>query len=166
MIRAEVGVSGRGKWLAAGVGLLLCAANVQAADGLKLSNAVFQEVQVTAADGTITHKTVSATNVVPGTEVIYVISYDNTGGPAAENVVITNPIPVDLRYVDAQGAPAVSGVSVDHGKSFAALASLTVPGADGKPRAAQAADATDLRWVIDKLPSGGKGSVSFKAQVK
>ena len=37
---------------------------------------------------------------------------------------------------------------MDAGKSWGALASLTVKGEDGKPRAAQGSDVTHVRWKL------------------
>jgi hypothetical protein len=55
-------------------------------------------------------------------------------------------------------------VSVDAGKSWGALASLKVKGADGKPRAAQGSDVTHVRWKLrDPVRAGEQGSVSYRA---
>ena len=59
---------------------------------------MFQEVDVKAADGTMHNERVPAAKVVPGTEVIYVITYRNAGKQPATEVVITNPIPAELAY--------------------------------------------------------------------
>jgi uncharacterized repeat protein (TIGR01451 family) len=137
-----------------------------AADTLELRNAVFQEVDVTAPDGTTHKERVPAAKVVPGSEVIYVITYKNTGKQPAADVVITNPIPTELAYKPELG-PATSAtpeVSVDAGKSWGALASLTVKGPDGKPRAAQGSDVTHVRWKIGApVRAGEQGSVSYRA---
>jgi uncharacterized repeat protein (TIGR01451 family) len=137
-----------------------------AADSLELHNAVFQEVDVTAADGTTHRERVPAEKVVPGSEVIYVITYHNTGAQPATDVVITNPIPDALAYRPelGPGPSALPEVSVDAGKSWGALASLKVKGADGKPRAAQGSDVTHVRWKLrDPIRAGEEGSVSYRA---
>ncbi len=136
------------------------------ADGLELRNAVFQEVDVKAADGTTSRERVPAAKVVPGTEVIYVITYRNGGEQPATDVVITNPVPSELAYVPEgqPGASAAPEVSVDAGKHWGALASLRVLGADGKPRAAQGSDVTHLRWKLGApVRAGEEGSVSYRA---
>lgn len=144
---------------------MLCFGTVHA-QSLEIDNQVFQEIEVTAADGSVERQTVPAATVIPGTEVTYVISYRNTGDAPAENVAITNPMPVALEYVGPQGAIPVSEVSVDGGTRFGALTALTVPGADGQPRAAQPADVTHLRWILAALPPGAEGAVSFSARVR
>ena len=92
-----------------------------AAGGLQLSNRVFQEIEIKRADGETEHKTVPAAMVVPGNEVIYVITYENTGDKPADNVVVTNPVPAELEYVSVLGPAPANQVSVDGGKHFGAL---------------------------------------------
>jgi uncharacterized repeat protein (TIGR01451 family) len=138
-----------------------------AAGGLQLSNQVFQDIDVIGADGKPGHKSVPAAMVVPGTEVFYVITYRNTGDRPADNVAITNPVPADLEFISVVGPAPGTQVSVDGGKQFGALTSLSVTGADGKPRAAQTADVTHVRWMLaTALLPGSGGSVSFRARLK
>lgn len=152
-------------FLVAGASLWLGAA--QAAGGLQLSNEVFQEIEVTGADGKPERQIVPAATVVPGTEVFYVITYRNAGDQPAEKVAITNPVPAGLEYVAVRGPAPANQVSVDGGKQYGALANLSVTGADGKPRPAQAADVTHVRWTLSSaLPPGNGGVVSFKARLK
>ena len=147
--------------------LLLAVAPAAAAqDSLELSNAVYQEIDVKTADGTMRKERVPAAKVVPGTEVIYVITYHNAGKQPAGDVVITNPIPAELAYRPEAGpGPSVAPeVSVDAGKSWGALASLSVKGADGKPRPAQGSDVTHVRWKLGApVKAGEQGSVSYRA---
>lgn len=152
--------------LAAACLLLAVAPAVAAQDTLELRNAVYQEVDVVDADGTMHRERVPAAKVVPGTEVIYVITYHNVGKQPATEVVITNPIPAELAYRPEQGPgpSAAPEVSVDAGKSWGALAKLTVKGDDGKPRAAQGSDVTHVRWMLSKpVKPGEQGSVSYRA---
>lgn len=153
--------------LAALACLLLAVAPAAAAqDTLELRNSVFQEVDVKAADGTMHKERVPAAKVVPGTEVIYVITYHNAGKEPATDVVITNPIPTELAYrpEPQPGPSAAPEVSVDAGKSWGALAKLVVTGADGKPRPAQPGDVTHVRWKLGApVKAGAKGSVSYRA---
>lgn len=139
----------------------------QAAGGVQLQNEVFQEVDVIAADGTLEHKVIPAATIVPGAEVIYVITYRNAGDQPADGVVITNPVPADLEYVSVLGPGPQSQVSVDGGRQYGALAMLSVTDVEGKPRPAQAADVTHVRWNLGAaLPAGDGGKVSFKARLK
>ena len=82
----------------------------------------------------------------------------------ATDVAINNPVARELVFLDASVAP--SAVSVDGGKRYAPLSELTVTGADGKPRPAQPADVTHLRWTIASVAPDASGKVSFRARVK
>ena len=146
--------------------LLAVAPAVAAQDTLELRNAVFQDVEVKAADGTMRKERVPAAKVVPGSEVIYVITYQNVGKQPATDVVITNPIPSELAYrpEPQPGPTAAPEVSVDAGKSWGALAKLVVTGDDGKPRPAQGSDVTHVRWKLrTPVKAGEQGSVSYRA---
>jgi uncharacterized repeat protein (TIGR01451 family) len=132
---------------------------------VQISNAVYQQVVVEAPNGKATTKLVPAQKVVPGGEVVYQITYRNTGKQPATNVVINNPLPADLVYVETLGTPATA-VSVDGGVHFGRLDQLAVIGPDGEPRAAKPADVTNLRWIVPNLAPGADGTVGFRAVVK
>jgi uncharacterized repeat protein (TIGR01451 family) len=149
--------------------VVVWAGHARAADALQLTNEVFQEIEIKSPEGKIERKTVRATRVVPGTEVIYVITYKNGGDQPAEDVIVTNPVPKDLEYVSAtfatgEGTPEVS---VDGGKNFGALSRLTVSDGDGKPRAAKPSDVTHVRWSLKSaVKPGEEGKVSFRAKLE
>jgi uncharacterized repeat protein (TIGR01451 family) len=140
-----------------------------AQNGMELTAQVFQELEARGKDGKTQKNRVPATTVVPGTEVIYVITYRNKGAQPAEKVVINNPVPADLAYRgnSASGQGTQFRVSVDGGKNYGVLPSLRVAGADGKARPAQPADVTHLRWTLARaVPPGAEGRVSYRAVVK
>ena len=160
-----MGIVRTARW-ALGAAVVLCAGMAHAAGKLEISNAVFQEIEVQTEDGRTERRQVPASRVVPGNEVIYVISYRNVGDGPVANVAITNPVPAELTFVGSAGALPVSEFSVDQGAAFGALAELTVPGPDGTPRQATANDVTHLRWNLPELPAGSDGAVSFTARVR
>jgi uncharacterized repeat protein (TIGR01451 family) len=137
------------------------AAAAPAAGAMSLNAAVMQE-QTVQANGQPVTKLVPAGRVGPGDAVVYVLSFANSGGKRADDVVITNPVPANLQFVDADGAE----VSVDGGKAYGALASLRLPAADGSTRLATAADVTHVRWALAPVAPGASGQVSFRARVK
>src|SRR3546814_17678228 len=103
------------------LGVALCfavcgAAFAQDANPIQITNAVFQEVEVTAADGTVTSTLETAKNVVPGGEVIYQIDFRNTGDQPVNAVAIDNPLPEELVFSGAE--VALPAVSVDCGPKF------------------------------------------------
>jgi hypothetical protein len=67
--------------------------------------------------------------------------------------------------LSAQDAATLT-VSVDGGQHWGRLATLTLPGADGKPRAAVAADVTHVRWVVPAIAPGSTGAITFHATVR
>lgn len=148
--------------------LLLASASASAAT-LELTSQVFQEVQITAADGSKKTELVRASQVEPGSEVLYVIRYQNKGTEPADKVVITNPVPPELEYRDgsATGSGSVAAVSVDGGRTYGRLQDLRVPVAGAAPRAAQAADVTHLRWTLQApVPPAAQGQVTYRARLK
>lgn len=151
---------------ALGAALLLCATSAHAEGRLELENAVFTEIEVKTEDGKTERRQVPAAKVLPGDEVVYVISYRNVGDGPVEDVAITNPVPPALIFVESEGPVPISAVSVDQGETYGALVELTVPGPDGDPRPAQPADVTHLRWILQELQPGTDGAVSFAARVR
>ena len=152
------------------LGAMLClavsgVAAAQDASPIQITNAVFQEVEVKADDGSTSIKLLPAAKVVPGGEVVYHIDITNNGASAATDVAIDNPVPTGL-VLSSDPKPAASSVSVDGGETFGDLAGLTVIGADGEPRPAQLTDVTNLRWIIATLGAGASTQVVFRARVK
>lgn len=147
------------------------AVRAQQKGGIELTSVAEVEVTTTNAQGQKEVKLVEAakTNVVPGDTVIFTNYYTNTGKEPATGVVIKNPVPEHMVYVDksAEGKDTKIDFSVDKGKTFAAAGQLKVKDASGKEQAAVAADYTHIRWIVEKpVAKGGKGSVSFRAKVK
>ena len=161
-----VGIVRNARWALGAAALLLFVGAAQAEGRLEIDNDVFQEVEVRTEDGRVERRQAPVSKVVPGSEVIYVISYRNVGDAPVEKVAITNPVPAELAYVDSDGPVVVTAVSVDQGVEYGVLADLTVPGPDGEPRPATTADVTHLRWLLPELQAGAEGAVSFRARVK
>lgn len=151
-------------WVMGAIALLFAGSAI-AAGKLELAGAVYQEIEVLTPEGTPKVQRVPAARVVPGGEVVYEITYANSGDEPVTNVAINNPVPPQLTFVDAEGVP-LTAVSVDGGGTFGALAELVVSDADGKARPALPADVTHLRWVLGEVPPARSGKVAFKARVK
>src|SRR5690606_6114135 len=97
------------------LGAMLCiavsgVAAAQDASPIQISNAVFQEVEVKADDGSVATKLVPAAKVVPGAEVVYEISYRNNGTEPATDLAIDNPLPKEVVFVDASVQPTTVSV--------------------------------------------------------
>ncbi len=123
--------------------------------------------------------------IVPGDRVVFTLSYHNVGAEPAASFRATNPMPGAIQFLTA--GEDWAELSVDGGKSWGTLESLTVTSATetaavidpatGKilqpassvniVRAAEARDVTHVRWVFtDPISAGAKGSVSYRGLVK
>lgn len=105
----------------------------------------------------------------PGDIVIFTTRYTNTGNKPATNIVITNPVPEHMIYMDrsAEGGNTRIEYSVDGGKTYGMPEKLNVKNADRTVRNATAADYTHIRWtVIKPFTGGGTDTVSFRARIK
>ena len=95
---------------------------------------------------------------------MFATAYRNTGASAVNNFVVTNPIPAGVMLAPEGVAPA--DVSVDGGKGWGKLASLTVAGPNGVKRAAQSSDVTHVRWTLPVLAPGATGTLTYRAIVR
>lgn len=102
--------------------------------------------------------------VVPGDKLLFVTGYRNNTAQRVENFVVTNPLNSAVQLT-SESANALT-VSVDGGKSFGALASLTLADAEGNARPAQSSDVTHIRWIVTSIAPNGEGTLFFNATVR
>jgi len=152
------------------VALLLLGGNAMAQQGtIRLEHKAEQQETFTDDNGIEQTRLVEAARVLPGKEVLFTVTYTNVGGEAAEDVVITNPVPEHMSYVNnsATGDNTSVTFSVDGGKTFAAPQDLLITDALGAERPAGAKDYSHIRWVVDSdVTAGGSGTVHFAAVVE
>lgn len=144
----------------------LCFSSTSAAasDPVSLESEIFVERSVQREDKTEVVRQAPQL-VTPGEKLVFVLKYSNMGASAAADFKITNPIPSSVAYATAETGGA--DVSVDGGKIWGSLASLTVRDASGEIRNATPADVTHVRWVFRKpIPAGTKGEVIFRGIVR
>ena len=137
---------------------------------IELQSVAEKEIEVINEKGEkeIERVNVSQVKIVPGDEVIFTTYYGHIGKEAADNVIITNPVSEHMIYTDlsAEGKGAAIRFSVDGGKSYDLPEKLKVKDERGGERSANPSDYTHIRWIIEKLKPGDRGSVSFRARVK
>ena len=151
-------------------GLLILGGHAEAQESaIRLEHKAEQWERVIDENGVEQTRLVEATRVLPGAEVLFTVTYTNTGDEPAENVMITNPVPDHMVYVDASASDDNATVmfSVDGGASFAAAQDLLVTDENGVQRPAVADDYTHVRWIVDNdVASGASGAVQFTAVVE
>ena len=153
----------------AGALMTLTAQSALAAGTVKMSVQVMQQKTVKDANGDVKTELVPVGKIVPGTVVAYVIHYTNTGKETASHVVIRDPVPKHMNYVDgsAEGKGTSISFSVDNGNKWASkVGDLKVKEAD-RERQATAKDVTTLRWTLNHgLAPGAGGEVRFAARLQ
>ncbi|MBM4382486.1 MAG: DUF11 domain-containing protein [Deltaproteobacteria bacterium] len=149
---------------------LLCATGALAEAGsISLSAKVEKRVLAQNPDGTAAELYVPAAEVVPGDVVAYTIEAKNISQQNADRVVVTDPIPAEVTYLDGTATDAGAQVlfSVDGGFRFDRPEKLTVANEDGTRRPALASDYTHVRWVFAApLAPAEQRSVRFLAQLE
>lgn len=144
--------------------------SVHAAESaIKVTSTAQVEVEAIAKDGKKTLTRAPVAKAVPGTEVIYTTTFENTSNKPAESISINNPVPNDSEYKggSAFGKNCEILFSVDGGKTFGHAEELKIIGADGKARAALPREYTHIRWNHKaKLAPGKSGEVGFRAVIK
>ena len=150
--------------------LLLLGSNAMAQQGtIRLEHKAEQQEVVTDDNGIEQTRLVEAARVLPGEEVLFTVTYTNVGDEAAEDVVITNPVPEHMSYVNSSATGDNTSVtfSVDGGETFAAPQDLLITDALGVERPAAAKDYSHIRWVVESdVTAGGSGTVHFAAVVE
>lgn len=148
--------------------LLGLAGAAEAAPKLEVSNKAYQEIVTQQPDGRVEKKTVPVSTVVPGTEVLYVVTVRNVGDEPAGGIVVNNPVPAEMIYRNAlSAANAPNQVSVDGGQQWGSLDKLTKSGADGKSRPAENGDVTHVRWTLAySIKPGEEGSFTYRAALR
>jgi uncharacterized repeat protein (TIGR01451 family) len=158
--------------LATGILILVpLLAGAQQKGDIVVTNSAEVEVLQKKADGKTETVRVEAAkaNVAPGDVVIFTTRYTNKGKQPATGVVVTNPVPEHMTYVDlsAEGKGSKVDFSIDGGRTYAAPEKLKVTDKDGRTRPALPRDYTHIQWTITgSLQPGAGGYVTFRARVK
>lgn len=139
---------------------------------VKLESEIMVEKTETLANGTTKTTLVSPKNtqVVPGDKLIVTLKYTNSGAAPASDFVATNPLPAPVQFTSV--AEDWADVSVDGGKTFGKLTTLTVmavpaEGGAAVSRAATPEDVTTIRWAFaTPIAPGAKGTLTYRGVVR
>lgn len=148
--------------------LLIAGAQSAAAQGSgPLMVKIDLEKSTPAADGQLATKSYVAPDVVvPGDRIRVTLNFTNDRANPVSGIKLVNPIPEGVIFDDTADTTGFD-VSIDGGKTFGALAALTVPVTGAAPRAATKADVTHVRWLwSDAIAPGQRRSVAFFGRVK
>ena len=136
------------------------------AAGMKLQNTAFREMSEIRADGQRKISLVGPGTMLPGNTVVFVTHYSNEGTKPAERLVINSAVPAGTTYLGPNTGVAEPLVSIDAGRNWGFLQSLRV-GSSTASRQAQAADVTNVRWLIaGPISPGANDNVSYRALIK
>jgi uncharacterized repeat protein (TIGR01451 family) len=136
---------------------------------LELKTVVEKVVESIDENGKVVTALVPVDLAVPGDQVVYTMTFKNVGERGADDILITNPIPAALRYVDgtAFGPGTAIVYSADGGHNYGRPDEVLVPDSDGELHAATAEDYTHIRWMLTStLDAGAQGFARFRAVVR
>lgn len=136
---------------------------------LEVKTVVQKVIEQVDEAGELTTELVGVDTAVPGDEIIYTVTFTNIGEEPADNILITNPIPPQMRYVSgtAFGPGSEIEYSADGGTTWAQAAALRVSTATGDERMAEPGDYTHIRWALNTpLDVGERSFARFRAVVR
>lgn len=139
------------------------------AQALSATQTVKKETTVVSPNGSVSTVRETVEKIVPGERVIYSLDFENDAAQPANDIVLTMPIPAEVKYIEGTaGAPQTDVTfSADGGESFSARQSVMLMDAAGNIRAAGADELTHIRWTIaGPVDAGAGGVLSFAASVR
>jgi uncharacterized repeat protein (TIGR01451 family)/fimbrial isopeptide formation D2 family protein len=120
-------------------------------------------------------KSVSPTGTQnPGTDLVYTITFTNTGGASAQSLVIKDPVPAntDFKVGSVTNSLGTTGltVAVAYSNDGGTTWSYTPVSAGGGAAAGYDRNVTNIRWTftgnLSKTPPNNTGSVNFTAKIR
>ena len=151
--------------LASGVIALLSGS----AMALTATQSVQKEVTIVNSDGSSTVTYQPADLVAPGERIIYSLYIENDDAQPASNLVLTMPVPSEVKYIEGSAAKIGAAVtySADQGESFSTRETLMVLADSGVSRTASSEDITHIRWnITGSIEAGASDSLSFTGELK
>ncbi len=144
---------------------LILPGTAMAANNVSLSSDVFVERKVAKPNGTTAIVLEQPTTVVPGDKLVFVVNYKNVGRAPATDFSVTNPLPKAVAFQGTSDGTEI--VSIDGGKNWGPLSSLSYQDENGEVRPALMTDVTHVKWKFNRsLSAGSGGKLVFRGTVK
>lgn len=146
------------------IGLAMALTAPAYATGLQATQLVEVAQIVADEDGNEVKTFTEASEIAPGDELRYRLSYDNQGESDAIDVKLVMPVPAEVDFIEGSAVTDGTKVaySIDNGSSFADRGSLRVL-VDGEERIATSEDITHVRWTFtEAIEAGTTGEISFR----
>jgi uncharacterized repeat protein (TIGR01451 family) len=136
-----------------------------AANNVALSSDVFVERKVEKPDGKTAVLLEQPKTVLPGDNLVFVVKYKNVGSAPATDFSVTNPLPKAVAFNGTSDGAEI--VSIDGGKNWGSLSTLTYTRKNGEVRPALMSDVTHIKWKFNRsLSVGSEGKLVFRGTVK
>jgi uncharacterized repeat protein (TIGR01451 family) len=108
---------------------------------------------------------------IPGADLTYTVTYTNSGGAAAQTIVVSDNIPANTDFKlssESHTAPAGVTIAVDYWDSRPPTPQwVTAPTSDGTAPAGYARNITKIRWTFSgNLATSATGTVSFIVRIQ
>jgi len=123
-------------------------------------------------DGQKITRKIPAYKIDAGDVIFYTLNFINSGNETATSVVLDDPVPMGTVYLpgSAFGTGAEISFSIDGGKSFKKPSLLIYevrnPNGTVEKRTATPEEYTNIRWLINRIEAGAKGTVGFQVRIK
>jgi len=138
------------------------------ATGLKATQTVEVAIVSNDANGEDALTFAPATDVEPGQQVRYSLSYANEGSEPADSVSLVMPIPSEVTYLESSAAGALGTLtfSADNGQTYATRQAVMIADGDRR-RVANASEITHIKWAFSApIAPADSGAISYMAVLK
>lgn len=139
------------------------------AQALSATQTVEKETTVIAANGSVQTVREGVEKIIPGERIVYSLNFENDAAEAANDIVLTMPIPAEVKYIEGSAELPLANVtfSSDGGESFSNRQSVLIIDGAGNIRTASADELTHVRWTVaGPVNAGESGILSFAASVR
>ncbi len=148
--------------------LLVAVAVFAQSQPITVNTVAEKEERYTDDQGVERSRLVPVATVIPGDQVVYTITFANTGDQVADGIKIVDPIPEQMRYVpdSAFGPGTTITFSADGGQSFGTAQSVMVTD-NGTARVASPEEYTHIQWVFNSpLEPSAQAYAQFKTVLR